>query len=110
MTEPDKQAAGGYGKLEVDLLPGRYRVTVGGAAVDDVEVRPKHDTVLHVGVLRAKAPDNDTRVTVLGATGDQQLSGDYGKLEVGLPVGTYRVRVGDQTKPVTIEKDKVTEP
>jgi hypothetical protein len=84
-------------------------VTVGGAAVDDVEVKARHDALLHVGTLRATAPDDNTRVALLGPAAETQLNGDYGKLEVGLPAGTYRVGVGSDTKPVTIEKDKVTD-
>lgn len=33
----------------------------------------------------------------------------YGNQAVGLPVGTYQLKIAGQTEPVTVQEEKITE-
>ena len=103
-----KAIAGGYGNQTLDLLPGTYDVVISGKRVENVTVKSGHDTQVRVGVLRVTAGGN-TRVDVLDAATKAKLTGGYGKLDIGLPVGPALVQVAGQSEAVTIESGKITD-
>lgn len=99
---------GGYGKADVDLMPGRYVVEVSKKKVADVEIASRQDTMVKLGCLRINA-GKGTRVDVLDADKKTKLVGGYGTVEYGLPVGTYHVQIAGSTEQVTVEAGKTTE-
>ena len=108
--KPDAPSSGGsgYGPAQVDLMPGKYVVSVSKKKVADVEVSSRHDTVLKVGILRVHSGPN-TRVEILDADKKAMLTSGYGDMEVGLPIGSYHVKIAGSAEPVTIEAGKVQE-
>jgi hypothetical protein len=98
----------GYGEKTFELLPGSYWVTVSGAVVP-LEVQSRSDTVVLTGALRVEASAN----TAVGVFADpectKQLIHFYGVRDVGLPLGTYYVRISGKSEPVKIEEGKITE-
>jgi hypothetical protein len=98
-----------YGKTVAELLPGQYELVISGARVGGAEVKSRHDTRIPVGVLRISTSDKNTAVTILSADGAKQLNHDYGSRDVGLPAGTYTVKVAGQTAPVEIKAGQVTD-
>lgn len=103
-----KAIAGGHGNQALDLLPGSYDVVISGKRVEQVTVKPGHDTQVKVGVLRVTA-GSSTRVDVLDAATKAKLTGGHGKRDFGLPVGPALVQVAGQSEAVTIESGKITE-
>jgi hypothetical protein len=104
----EKPVQGGYGKGEMDLMPGKYVVAVAQKKVADVEIASRQDTRLRTGAIRINA-GNDTRVDLLDADKKTKLVGGYGACEWGLPVGTYHVQIAGSVEPVTVEEGKLTE-
>lgn len=104
----EKSAFSGYGTQQAELLPGTYAVSVSKKKVADVPVAAGSETRLHLGVLRISA-DPNTRSDVLDADKKTELVGGYGNQLIGLPIGTYYVRVAGQSEAVTITDGKVTE-
>jgi hypothetical protein len=104
----EKAIQGGYGKAEVDLMPGKYVISVSDKKVAEIEVGSRQDTVLKVGALRINA-GKDTRFDVLDSDKKTKLVGGYGTADFGMPVGTYYVQVAGSVEPVTVEEGKVTE-
>jgi hypothetical protein len=97
-----------YGSSTWDLFPGTYAVVISGARVEGVTVQSGHDTRLRVGILRIQA-GGSTRADVLAADGKTALVSGYGAMQIGLPVGTYRVQIAGQSEPVTIQNGKITD-
>lgn len=50
-----------------------------------------------------------TRIDVVDKDGQSALTGGFGNQTIGLPVGTYQVKVAGQAETVTIAEGKVTE-
>ncbi len=80
------------------LTPGTYSVEISGVRVPDVQVKAGSDTRVRVGVLQVKAGSN-TIADVLDASG-RKLDGHMGGFAIGLPAGSYGVRINGQTQPV----------
>ena len=104
----DKPVQGGYGRGQVELMPGKYTVAVSQKKVSDVEVATRQDTLVKTGVLRLNA-GKDTRVEIFDADKKTNLIGGYGTADYGLPVGAYHVQIAGQMEPVTVEDGKVTD-
>jgi hypothetical protein len=102
------QAASGYGNQTMELLPGTYVVVVGGVSVPSVRVQSKSDTRMKVGALHVIAASG-THVEVLDAAGAKELTNFYGEKTVGLPAGSYRLRIAGQLEPVRVDADAITE-
>jgi hypothetical protein len=94
--------------LEVDVPPGTYMVSIGGAKVDNVTVRAGHDTKVRVGVLRVKAA-GDSHMELLGSDAKTTLATWNGAQAIGLPPGTYQLQVGGRTQAVTIHAGTITD-
>jgi hypothetical protein len=101
-----KELQGGYGNQAWDLLAGTYELSVAGKIVPNVSVQARSDTNVRVGVLRVSAGDQ-TRAEVLD--GDVVVVGGYGTQLIGLPVGSYGLRIAGQTDSFTIEEGKITD-
>lgn len=99
---------GGWGAQTWELIGGMYAVTISGKRVEGVPVQAGHDTRLRVGVLRIRA-GSSTRVDVTDVDGDASLSGGWGAQVIGLPAGTFRVRIAGQSESVTIAPARVTD-
>jgi hypothetical protein len=110
ILDPDtgKELTHAYGVAAFDLLPGVYSVQVSTKQVAQVVVEAKKDAVLQCGVLRVEVGKGQL-VEVLDTDEKTELAHGYGKLEVGLPVGKFFVRVQKRTEAVTIENGKVVE-
>lgn len=108
--KPEEQnpLVGGFGSNIFDLLPGSYDVEISKKRLAGVTIQSAHDTRVKVGVLHINAGGN-TRVDVVDKGGESPLTGGYGNQTVGLPVGTFQVKVAGQAETVTIEENKVTE-
>jgi len=100
--------AGGWGNQKVELLPGTYAVVVSGKRVEGVTLQSGNDTTVKVGMLRVTA-GGGTRIDVLDPDTKQTLTGGWGNQQIGLPLGQVSVRVAGQTQTVTIEDGKITD-
>ncbi len=101
-----KQLQAGYGNRSWELPPGSYEVSISGKVVSNVTVQAGADTNVRVGVLRVTA-SNQTRSEIIdGAT---PLAAGFGTRLVGLPVGSYGLRISGQTEPNTIQEGQVTQ-
>src|SRR5690242_1619501 len=89
---------GGIGNQSWQLTPGTYSVEISGVRVANVQVKAGSDTRVRVGVLQVKAGSN-TIADVLDA-GGRKLDGHIGGFAIGLPAGSYGVRINGQTQPV----------
>ncbi len=103
-----KTLVGGFGGHTFDLLPGIYDVEISKKRLTGVPIQSAHDTRVKVGVLQVNA-GGSTRVDVVDKDGQSALTGGYGNQTIGLPVGTFQVKVAGQAEPVTIDDGKVTE-
>ena len=103
-----KELKGVYGGYIFDLLPGIYEVEISKKRLAGVSIQPAHDTKVKVGVLQVNA-GGSTRIDVVDADGQTPLAGGYGNQTIGLPVGTFQVKVAGQAESVTIVEGKVTE-
>ena len=103
-----KNAAAFYGTGDAELLPGAYNVKLGGKVVENVEVKSRSDSVITLGVLRVHAA-KETHVAILDQDQKTQLAAGYGDNEYGLPIGKYFVKVAEQTEPVEIKANEVTD-
>jgi hypothetical protein len=101
-----KDVQAGYGNQSWDLLPGNYDVSVGGKVVSNVSVQSRSDTNVRVGVLRVAAGDQ-TKTDVVD--GSAVISSGYGSHLVGLPVGSYGLRISGATESFTIQDGQVTD-
>ncbi|MDQ6634580.1 MAG: hypothetical protein M3Z10_07455 [Gemmatimonadota bacterium] len=98
----------GYGAQAWDLIPGSYDLTLSGKRIGGVTIQSGHDTQLRVGTLRIKT-GSSTAVAVMDADDKTKLTSGYGPQVIGLPVGTYRVKIAGQSEAVTIQKGKITD-
>jgi len=103
-----KALIGVYGSHIFDLLPGSYDVEISKKRLAGVPIQSAHDTRVKVGVLQINA-GGSTRVDVVDKDGQSGLTGGFGNQTVGLPVGTFQVKVAGQSETVTIDEGKVTE-
>ncbi len=101
-----KEVQAGFGSQNWQLLPGTYEVNISGKTVANVTVQAGHDTMVKVGVLRISA-GKQTRGAVLD--GGREIAGGLGNQVIGLPPGSYEVRIAGQTKRVTISERMVTD-
>jgi hypothetical protein len=101
-----KEVKAGFGSQTWDLLPGSYDVVISGKQVPNVTVQSGHDTNVKVGVLRVTAAKT-TRSEVVD-TG-KALAAGHGNHLVGLPAGSYEVKVLDVMEPVTISEGQITD-
>jgi hypothetical protein len=106
VLKDSKEVQAGYGSQTWDLLPGTYGVVISGKTVSNVTVQSRHDTNVKVGVLRVSA-GSQTRSEVLDS--GKVLAGGYGNHLVGLPSGSFEVRVSGQAETVTISDGKITD-
>jgi hypothetical protein len=101
-----KELQSGYGNQAWDLLPGNYDLSVSGKVVANVSVQSRSDTNVHVGVLRITV-SSQTRWEVLdGATA---IANGYGMKLVGLPVGSYSLRIAGQSESFKISDGQITD-
>ena len=103
-----KELNGGYGGQIFDLLPGIYEVEISKKRLAGVSIQSAHDTRVKVGVLQINA-GRSTRVDVVDGDDQSALTGGYGNQTIGLPVGSFQVKVAGQAETVSIEEGKVTE-
>ncbi|MBI4566060.1 MAG: hypothetical protein HY716_15345 [Planctomycetes bacterium] len=96
-----------YGNCTFEVHPGTYDVSISKRIVR-VEVKSKHVTKVHVGVLRVHLKSG-TYVEVLDVDQKTRLEDRYGDAVFGLPEGTYYVKVAGRMEEVKVEKDKVTD-
>lgn len=101
-----KEVQAGHGSQSWELLSGTYEVIVSGKRVSNVTVKAGHDTNVKVGVLRISAA-KETRTAVLD--GGNEIAGGHGNHLVGLPAGSFDVKVAGQTESVTISEGKITD-
>jgi hypothetical protein len=101
-----KEIQAGHGSQRWELLSGTYEVTISGKKVSNVTVQAGHDTNVKVGVLRISASQN-TRGAVLD--GGHEIAGGQGNQLIGLPVGSFEVKVAGQSEQVTISAGQITD-
>jgi hypothetical protein len=101
-----KQVQAGYGNQAWDLLPGVYEVDVGGKVVSNVSVQSRSDTNVLVGVLRVSA-GGQTRTDIVD--GSVVVASGYGDRLIGLPIGSYGLRISGATEAFTIQDGQVTD-
>jgi hypothetical protein len=97
-----------YGSGAIDLLPGSYSIKITGRLVESVVVEARKDAVLLCGSLKVAA-GGQQKVEVLDADQKTVLHTGYGKFEIGLPAGSYFVRVQQRDQQVQIDDGKLTE-
>ena len=96
----------GYGSQSWELLPGNYDLGVSGKTVTNVSVQARSDTNVRVGVLRVSA-SNQTHWEVLD--GGAAIANGYGPKLVGLPIGSYSLRIAGQAGSFTIRDGQITD-
>ena len=96
----------GTGALEVG--PGTYDVAITNKVVHNVHVQAGHDTQIKVGVVRIKGGGN-AAIDLLDSDQKTKLAGAFGGFTVGLPVGTYTVKMPGLAEKVTVRADKITD-
>ena len=106
VVKDGKDLQTGYGNQAWELLPGTYDLKVSGKTVTNVTVQARSDTTVRVGVLRVSA-SSQTRWEVVD--GSALIARGYGTQLVGLPIGTYGLRVSGQTESVAIRDGQVTD-
>jgi hypothetical protein len=99
---------GWIGSGQREVAPGRYTVVIANMPVTGVLVQGGHDTQIKVGTVRVSGGGN-TIVDLLSADGKTKLAGAMGNLTVGLPVGTYTVRMAGATQKVSVSAGKITD-
>ena len=109
VTKQGGGAAGAfYGSGQLDLLPGAYTVSISGKKVAAVNIAARNSSTIATGVLHINAAKG-THTEVLDDDHKTTLVGGYGEQQIGLPVGSYFVKVAGQSEAVEIKKDQVTE-
>ena len=96
----------GYGSQTWELLPGNYDLSVSGKMIKGVAVQARSDTHVHVGVLRISVGDQ-THWEVLDS--GTAIANGYGTKLVGLPPGSYGLRISGQTESFTIRDGEVVD-
>jgi hypothetical protein len=96
----------GYGSQSWELLPGNYDLSVSGKVVRNVSVQSRSDTNVRVGVLRVAA-SSQTHWEVLD--GGAAIANGYGAKLVGLPIGSYSLRISGQAESFTIRDGQITD-
>jgi len=97
----------GIGNQTISLPPGTYDVEISNVRLAGVTIRDGQDTPLKVGVLQVTT-DNQTTYEVLEKPQGRKLASGFGNQTIGLPVGSYHVRMHGTVVPVTIEEGKIT--
>ena len=69
-------------------------------------VQVGHDTQIKVGVVRIKGGGN-AAIDLLDSDQKTKLAGAFGGFTVGLPVGTYTVKMPGLSEKVTVRVDKI---
>ncbi|HEX9083403.1 MAG TPA: hypothetical protein VF836_01585, partial [Gemmatimonadaceae bacterium] len=103
-----EKIGGWYSSGALEVGPGRYDVAISNKVVQNVQVEAGHDTQIKVGILRIKGAGNAT-IDLLDADQKTKLGGGYGGLTVGLPVGTYTVKMPGLAEKVTVRAGKITD-
>jgi len=101
-----KQMASGHGSHSVEMLGGTYEVTISGKRVPNVPVKAGHDTNVNAGVLRISAGAFTAWEIIESGT---TLKSGHGSQLIGLPPGSYDVKVGGGVERITIKEGQVTE-
>jgi hypothetical protein len=96
----------GYGSQSWELLPGSYDLSVSGKTITNVSVQARSDTTVRVGVLRVSA-GSQTQWEVVD--GGKTIASGYGMQLVGLPVGSYSLRISGQTESFTIRDGQIAD-
>ena len=99
---------GWMGSGQLVVAPGRYTVVIANRPVTGVVVEGGHDTQVKVGAVRVSGAGN-TVVDLLSADGKTKLAGAMGNLTVGVPAGTYMVRMGGVTQKISVSAGKITD-
>lgn len=97
-----------WGNTHLELLPGTYDIYINGRIVPGVTIQSKHDTLIHVGVLRFIG-SSTTRFSVLAPDGKVELQVKWGDNDIGLPAGEYDVSIKDARERVKIAAGAITE-
>jgi len=106
VVKDGRELQSGYGSQSWELLPGSYDLSVSGKTITNVSVQARSDTTVHVGVLRVTA-SSQTQWEVLDA--GKTIASGYGMQLVGLPAGSYALRISGQTESFTIRDGQVTD-
>jgi hypothetical protein len=85
-----------------------YCLDINGLPAGTVEVKSRHETRVHTGVLRLQL-SSSTFVQLHKPGEAKPFFTHYGAKDVGLPLGDIEVEVAGQRELVSIEKDKVKE-
>jgi len=101
-----KELQNGYGNQSWELFGGTYELKVSGKLVPNVAVQARSDTNVRVGALRVSA-SSQTHWEILD--GGAVIANGYGMALVGLPIGTYSLRVSGQTEAFSIRDGQVTD-
>lgn len=105
----EENADGDYGSKSCELMPGSYKVVIGGKTVADVPVAAQQETRMHVGLLKIELAENGTRWDLFDEDGKTTINGGYGSYELGLPAGRYFIEIYKVRAPLTIEEGKITD-
>jgi hypothetical protein len=97
-----------YGELSAELLPGKYRVEITGRLAGVFEVKARHETRVHTGVVRFKLSEG-TPVALYAPGQKTHFHSFYGPCDVGLPVGDIEVGIAGGRERMVVERDKVQE-
>ena len=103
-----ERSEGAFGGKTFDLLPGKYWVSISGAALP-VEIQSRSDTVVLTGVLKVESSGNTAVEVCSDKEGTKKLTSFFGSKEIGFPVGTFYVKISGKVEPVKIEEGKITE-
>jgi hypothetical protein len=95
-----------FGNGSKSLFPGNYDVTVSGAPVASVPVQKGMDTRIRAGVFKIKV---DGGWELYDESGTRELYYAFDDKSVGLPVGTYKLKIAGIFGPVTIRDNETTE-
>ncbi|MFN0059856.1 MAG: hypothetical protein ACKVX7_15465 [Planctomycetota bacterium] len=97
-----------YGHCTAELMPGFYSVEISGRPAGVFEVKSRHETRVHTGVLRLTL-SSGTSVTLYAPGAASHFQSLYGSHDVALPVGDTEVSIAGRRERVTIQRDEIKE-
>jgi hypothetical protein len=106
VLQDGKEVQAGHGSQRWEIPSGTYAVSISNKSLSAVTVQAGQETNVKVGVLRVSA-GAQTRSEVLDS--GKVLAGGYGEHLVGLPAGSFDVRVSGQAETVTISEGQITD-
>ncbi len=94
-------------KKEHSVIEGEYDISINGMFLEKVPIKAGHATRILLGALRSTAK-YENQLAIQNSK-DQSVAKIQGGEIIGLPLGTYHLKVGTRTVKVDVKENEVTE-